>query len=212
MTDKLIIISGGQTGVDLAGLWAAKLLGFQTGGKAPAGWRTQLGAQPELGSFFGLTEGSSSYYGRTVQNVIDSDVTLIIAKKLRSSGTALTIKKIAQYEKPSYTIDANDYNLQATVDPLHPLAEYIADDAAKWLFQTASKLNRPAILNVAGNAEQTSPGVFSWSFLALLDILERFLRLQGPVEEVGERIRLASELRDFDTVDKLNNKFSIESI
>jgi hypothetical protein len=43
MTAIVKVISGGQTGVDIAALWAAKALGFQTGGMMPKGWRTRGG-------------------------------------------------------------------------------------------------------------------------------------------------------------------------
>ena len=50
------IISGGQTGADLGGLEGARDAGIETGGWAPAGYRTEIGDQEELLKGFGLKE------------------------------------------------------------------------------------------------------------------------------------------------------------
>lgn len=47
------VISGGQCGVDVAALRAAKRAGLQTGGTMPRGWRTLDGPRPEYAAEYG---------------------------------------------------------------------------------------------------------------------------------------------------------------
>ncbi|GAH86529.1 unnamed protein product, partial [marine sediment metagenome] len=84
------VISGGQTGVDQAGLEAAKELGIKTGGYIPRGFLTENGSDYSLKKF-NLTEmKSTSYVIRSIFNVDNSDGT--IAFRLKSSpGTDKTI-------------------------------------------------------------------------------------------------------------------------
>ena len=85
------IISGGQTGADRAGLAAAALLGLETGGTAPQGYRTMEGSDFDLRDTFGLKEHwSSAYPPRTECNVKDSDGTIRIARDFDSAGERLT--------------------------------------------------------------------------------------------------------------------------
>ena len=48
------IISGAQTGADLAGLDAAKALGIPTGGSMPNGFKDLEGKKPEYASKYGI--------------------------------------------------------------------------------------------------------------------------------------------------------------
>lgn len=97
MSEKLTIVSGGQTGADVAALQAAKECGLQTGGVAPADYITTAGAKPELGSEFGLQQLikskaslSQMYVTRSKLNVDQSEAT--IAFRLQPSvGTDKTI-------------------------------------------------------------------------------------------------------------------------
>ncbi|MDM8542637.1 putative molybdenum carrier protein [Desulfococcaceae bacterium HSG9] len=71
------IVSGGQTGADQGALDAAISLGIDHGGWLPKGRKTENGALP---SNYNLKEMDSAHYAkRTLQNVIDSDGTLIIS-------------------------------------------------------------------------------------------------------------------------------------
>ena len=86
----ILVVSGGQCGADLGGLLAAEMLGVETGGIAPLGYRTEKGKQPILKTRFNLTEHSSwQYPPRTEENVKLSDVTLIAV-----SYTHLTLPTI----------------------------------------------------------------------------------------------------------------------
>ena len=98
------VVSGGQTGVDMAGLRAARDVGLPTGGWAPRGWLTEDGPQPELLRSFGLKEHQAyGYPPRTEQNVIDSDCTLLITNNRNSGGSRLTHQYCLKWKRPVLT-------------------------------------------------------------------------------------------------------------
>lgn len=72
------VISGGQSGVDQVALKVARELGYQTGGTAPKGYRTDEGPRPDLGKLYGVREHkvSAEYPPRTRENVRLSDATV----------------------------------------------------------------------------------------------------------------------------------------
>ena len=93
------IISGGQTGVDRIGLEEARDAGFETGGTAPKGFLTENGPDPSLKDF-GLVESNSARYTpRTVQNIKDSDGTVVFGN-VHSIGSKSTIEWCVYHEKP----------------------------------------------------------------------------------------------------------------
>jgi hypothetical protein len=138
------IISGGQTGADQAGLFAAKKLNLKTGGWMPKGFRTLEGPNFELSSLYGLQEHKSYYYSpRTYQNVKESDGTVRFATNFESSGEICTMKAIVQYDRPFFDIDLTLEDLESKIV-----------DFKSWL-----KCYSITTLNVAGNSESTSPGI-----------------------------------------------------
>ena len=110
--------------------------GIETGGWAPAGYRTEIGDQEELLKGFGLKEMTSSHYnGRTTQNIKDSDVTFIFADRVDSGGTKLTIDTCKKLDKNCViNPDAED------------IKEYIS-------------VYKPEVVNIAGNRESVAPGI-----------------------------------------------------
>ena len=98
------IISGGQTGVDLAALHAASYLGIPTGGLAPKGWVNEDGRQEELMRSFGMVEcAESGYPARTKQNILAADATLIFipdASIDHERGTRLTFELCKELKRP----------------------------------------------------------------------------------------------------------------
>ena len=71
-----IIISSGQTGVDRVALDIAIELGIPHGGFCPLGRRAEDGM---ISSKYNLIENDSiQYAGRTLENVISSDGTLLL--------------------------------------------------------------------------------------------------------------------------------------
>ena len=128
------IISGGQTGADFGGLEAGKILGIQTGGTAPNGYRTELGSNLLLKDFGLIEHKSSNYYYRTIENVKNSSGTIWFGNS-NSPGGKLTISTCNRLRK-SYSINPD-------------IQQFI-----KWI-----KCNNIQILNVAGNRESTNPGI-----------------------------------------------------
>jgi hypothetical protein len=134
------IISGGQTGADLAGLVAAKRCGIETGGLAPKGFRTEKGNKPDLGSLYQLREHPSpSYVPRTFANAEVGDATLILSPVRSSSGTKQTITACRRAKKPFLVVN--------------PLVDNV-DEAITFL-----QTHQPTVLNVAGNRESVSKGL-----------------------------------------------------
>lgn len=138
------IISGGQSGADLAGLIVGNELGLKTGGWIPRGFRTEEGNHPMLGELFGLQEtASSGYPERTELNVAQSDMTVWFGDTT-SPGYKLT-KRMAQVHGKIFLVNP---------DPGH--LEYIVNE------------HKIQILNVAGNRESRNPGIGSRTRTALL--------------------------------------------
>jgi hypothetical protein len=142
------IISGGQTGADVAGLDAARLAGIPTGGTAPKGWRVCLedgsdGTNPELESFGLIEHESSEYPPRTIQNVKNSDGTVWFGYT-DSPGGKLTIGTCTKLEKP-YLINPS------------------AEDLKTW-----TEENNIKVLNVAGNRKSAdNPEIYDYAFTTI---------------------------------------------
>ena len=141
----LKIISGGQTGSDIAGLRAAKKCGLTTGGIIARGFETEDGFFPAYENMYGLVDKGFDYRKRTSENVRMADITLIFADKLKSPGTRLTISCCASHDKPYL---------------LNPKKEEIID----WV-----RCNNPKVINVAGNRESVSPGITARTEKLLID-------------------------------------------
>lgn len=134
------IISGGQTGADIASVDAAIECNLPYGGWIPKGRKCEDGTVPaRYTEFQELTRGG--YPKRTEQNIIDSDGTVIFSRGTLSSGSALTAKLCKQHEKPWIYIDLN-----VDADNVHLLRDWLIE----WDIQ---------ILNVAGSRESKHPGI-----------------------------------------------------
>lgn len=179
---KIRIHSGGQTGADLAGLWVAKKMGLPTGGLAPQGFKTQAGDKPALKELFGL-KAAGDYRTRTIQNVRDSDLTIIFARNMSSPGTVLTKNSCMKLVKQSFSIEDNRHDRET-------LRQYWGTDftsdrflvfrnALSYLLkkaerqrQTGIDLEEYYIINVAGNATKRSiPDIFDFTFVGLWYLL-----------------------------------------
>ena len=113
---KFKIVSGGQTGVDRAGLEAAIALGLPYGGWVPKGRLAEDGVVPL--KYAGMQEHTSSNYAvRTKANVRDSDATLIIAPSLPlSGGTMLTLRTAERLHRPHHVACLGAAELPRSVD------------------------------------------------------------------------------------------------
>ena len=153
-------MSGGQTGVDRAGLAAAMELDIPFGGWVPGGRRAEDGRVPDY--FRGMREHQkSNYQARTRANVVDSDATLILTDRFPlSRGTSLTVRIAAEIGRPCKIVHVSN-----------PAAA--AKTIADWMLEL-EKLPLPAsgrgfrILNVAGSRESVAPGIFEKAKAVLL--------------------------------------------
>jgi hypothetical protein len=133
------VISGGQTGADQAGLFAAEAFSLETGGHMPAGFKTVHGDRVEFGTRFGmLTTPSSQYPDRTLLNVQNSDATIRLASDFTTPGERLTLRFVNMMSKPSMSI-------QLVPAPDDFLIERLIAFLINHNVQT---------LNVAGNADR----------------------------------------------------------
>lgn len=133
--NKLVkIISGGQTGVDIAGLEFAKEIGLETGGSAPNDFVTEKGKNFDLEKIYGLKDSGKGYAERTKMNVNDSDGTLLFIEKT-SPGSVLTLNACKKLRKPC-------------------LVSFDTEKIVKFLNE-----NNIKIVNIAGNRESVSPGI-----------------------------------------------------
>ncbi len=152
------VISGGQSGIDRMGLEVAKALGLATGGLAPLGWRTEGGPRPELGSDFGLTQHTNSDYSeRTEQNVLNSDLTVILGNTT-SAGSAQTIRYCRNRGKP-----------------------FVCNPTSQQLLSGLYRLN-VQVLNVAGNrASRITPDKLKLARTVLEEALAAWARDEETV-------------------------------
>ena len=143
------IVSGGQTGVDRAGLDAAMEAGIPAGGYCPKGRLAEDGAIPER---YPLTELSSEKYAsRTEKNVVESDGTLVLNSGALTDGTKATVDFAIEHGRPYLVLQLDDL----------PRVE----DCLGWI-----KEHDIRVLNIAGPRESKRPGIY-------LESLERLRRL-----------------------------------
>jgi hypothetical protein len=164
------VISGGQTGVDTAGLRAAARCGITTGGTAPRGFLTEIGPRKSFLKKFGLVEHSSDKYPpRTLKNIRDSDATLVIAETL-DTGSGLTIKFCREQKKPVKLIK-----------PSKMLSVETVENVVAWIEKQKVRSLQPrgGILNIAGNRESKSPGIEAKAMIFLVQVFRRCEDEQG---------------------------------
>jgi hypothetical protein len=163
------VISGGQTGADIAGLRAAQTAGLATGGKLPKGCLTENGPRPEYLELYGMAECETpGYPARTEANVRESDATLWFGST-ESNGAKTTLRAIAGMGRPHLIVKPGD-----GIKP---------SDVAEWI---ASRPTQIKTMNIAGNRESVAPGIE--------ERVERFLA--EVFRRLGDRGRESSR-RDY---------------
>ena len=150
------VISGGQTGADAAGVIAAQACGLDTGGWMPKGFKTTAGNRPQWAENFYMKEhSSSSYKERTWDNVREADATIRLAANFNSAGEKCTLNAIKALGKPHLDVDMNN-----------PPA---IQEVVKWIREQKVKT-----LNIAGNSEQSVPGIEAKVQDYLLEVFSKF--------------------------------------
>lgn len=146
MNNKMLkIISGAQTGADRAALDAAMACGIDVGGWCPQGRIAEDGV---IDATYPVTElPGAGYRERTLQNVIDSDGTLIVYFGYPSGGTQQTLGSCITQGKPYLLIDGEELSTQRAS---RRLRRFIED-------------KNIAVLNVAGPRASGEPRVYDYT-------------------------------------------------
>lgn len=139
------IISGGQTGADVAGLDAAIAKNIEHGGYCPKGRRTENGTIDDV---YNLTEtATSGYLERTELNVVNADITLIFTYGKPTGGSSRTVGFCIEHDKPFICINLDD------LVPSFFFVERIEREL--------DQLNKEeVVINVAGSRESKAPGIW----------------------------------------------------
>jgi Circularly permutated YpsA SLOG family len=148
------IISGGQTGVDRAALDVALEHGINAGGWCPAGRLDEFGRIPDRYPVEELEDGG--FIERTLQNVKDSDGTVIIYPERLSGGTEQTLHFCVEQRRPHELIDASNVSTEKA-------AQLIADFVCE---------NKIDLLNVAGPRASEWPEGYDYAFCTLDSFLD----------------------------------------
>ena len=173
------IISGGQTGVDRAALDVALRHGIECGGCCPAGRLDEFGRIPNRYPLRELESGG--FTERTLQNVKDSDGSVIIYPGKLGGGTEQTVRFCQELQRPHELIDASRVS---------------AEDAAKLISDFVRK-HKIEILNFAGPRQSEWPKGYDYASRALDTLLPR-LRARaraGAGVRVRERDKITRNAR-----------------
>jgi len=152
---QFTIWSGGQTGVDQGALDAAIALGIPHGGWCPKGRRSEAGPIPL--KYMLKEHGSAKYPPRTKQNVMDSDMTLIVTwgdRLTQGPGTSLTRRYIYDLDKLEFCVNL-DHNFKKQRPSQDP-ADIFPD--SRYLLEYIEK-HKVNIMNVAGPRESSHEGI-----------------------------------------------------
>jgi hypothetical protein len=149
-----LVMSGGQTGADQAGLRIAKQFGIPTGGWMPSDWQTEAGPRPDFQQLYGMKRlVDGGYKERTEANVRLSDGTIRFAADFNSMGEKCTLNAIHENNKPHVDVDINNPVSIASV--------------AQWIRQ-----NNIRKLNIAGNKQPAKPNAKAYR---ITEFTEQFL-------------------------------------
>lgn len=150
-----LVMSGGQTGADQAGLQIAKQFGIPTGGWMPLDWQTGTGPRPDFEQLYGMKcLHHGGYKERTEANVRLSNGTIRFAADFNSMGEKCTLNAINDNNKPYMDIDINN-----------PVSTAIV--VAAWI-----RKNNIKKLNIAGNTQPAKPNAKAFK---ITEFTEQFL-------------------------------------
>jgi len=143
------IVSGGQTGVDRAALGVALRHGIESGGWCPTGRLDEFGRIPDRYPVKELENGG--FTERTLQNVKDSDGTVILYPGKLSGGTEQTLHFCVEQRRPHELIDASK----------------VSTEKAALLIADFVRENKIDILNGAGPRASEWPEGYDFASRAL---------------------------------------------
>lgn len=156
---KIVIITGGQTGVDRAAMDVALQYRFPLSGWCPKG---RLAEDGTISDRYPLRETTTSEYSlRTLLNIKDSDATLFIYDQFMDEGTDLAFHMAKKEEKPIYLLNTylnHNPEIQSIV---------------LWL-----KKENIQRLNIAGPRESKSPGIYDCAAKILSKLLNNILQYE----------------------------------
>ncbi|MGZ8187830.1 MAG: putative molybdenum carrier protein [Methylosarcina sp.] len=155
MPRRIKIVSGGQTGVDRAALDVALKMGTHCGGWCPKGRLAEDGTIPSRCPLSELK--GAGYKARTLQNIIDSDGTILIYFGMPVGGTEQTLLFCLDRSKPYLLIDASELSPKGAAERI---LEFVIDHSI-------------AALNVAGPRASEEPLAYDYAY----HVLTRFLSL-----------------------------------
>lgn len=140
--------------MDRAALDVALKHGIECGGWCPAGRRDEFGRIPDQ---YPVQELEAGGFGeRTLQNVNDSDGTLIIYPGKLGGGTEQTVRSSIELQRPHQLIDASKVS---------------GEDATKLIAGFVQK-HKIDILNVAGPRQSEWPEGYDYAFRVLDTFLD----------------------------------------
>lgn len=152
------VVSGFQTGADIAGIKAAVDSGLNTGGYMPKGYLTENGSHPEYKDKYNAQMiSSTNYLERTAKNVFMSDGTVIFDYAI-SSGSKNTKRFCINYNKPYLYLTSNEIQNFDLV--CERIKSFILENNIK-------------VLNIAGNRESKTPGIEKRVYKILINVFEQ---------------------------------------
>jgi len=172
----MMIISGGQSGVDRAALDTAIACGLPWGGWCPkGGWAEDLPSPPGLLARYPWLQETpdADPAQRTEWNVRDSDAILIIVMAggvAVSPGTMAACRHAARGNRPVRVADAGDRDAVAPV--------------AAWLEAQHHRFGPDMKLGVGGPRESEAPGIYR----SARTFLHRVLPAAAPSQPRSRRV------------------------
>lgn len=133
-TTLVKVISGGEIGVEIAAVRAAKKVGFMTGGIAIEGYLTREGKKPGLFWQYKIRDECRDIRERVHSNILTSDATIRIGKNFGTAEEYNTLRAIRYLDKSHLDIYLED----DTTLPPHVTAEWIISKKIKTLNVTGS--------------------------------------------------------------------------
>ena len=172
------IISGMQSGADIAGLYAAESLGIPTGGSGTKGHRSEAGKtlKERLDKRFNIEEGKSTGFPERTMNNVDNANATIAFRTQRSPGTDKTIGYAQSGKWQVGNSKEGIYN-----DGHRPVLVLNSNNSSAKnikLIKDFIKQN-PGVINIAGSREASVPG----SQKQIQKLLEAAFKGTGEVTE-----------------------------